>query len=104
MLNILAYADDIVIMSPSWKGLQCLLDIVSAHICNIDMVANPKKSVCMVYVPKQRNKVMCDSFPLLRLGGAHLQYVNNFKYLGHGIVNDGNDDFDIKREIANFFM
>jgi hypothetical protein len=95
MLNILAYADDIVIMSPSWRGLQCLLDIVSAHICNIDMVANPNKSVCMVYVPKQRNKFVCDSFPLLQLGGAHLQYVNNFKYLGHRLVNDGNDDFDI---------
>jgi hypothetical protein len=104
MLNILAYADDIVIMSPSWRGLQCLLDIVSAHICNIDMVANPNKSVCMVYVPKQRSKVVCDSFPLLRLGGAHLQYVNNFKYLGHQLVNDGNDDSDIKREIANLFI
>jgi hypothetical protein len=67
MLNIPAYADNIVIISPSWRGLQCLLDIVSAHVCNIDMVANPNKSVCMVYVPKQRNKVVCDSFPLLRL-------------------------------------
>jgi hypothetical protein len=65
MLNILAYADDMVLMSPSWRGLQCLLDIVSAHICDTDMVANPNKSVCMVYVPKQRNKIVSDSFPLL---------------------------------------
>jgi hypothetical protein len=58
----------------------------------------------MVYVPKQMNKIISDSFPLLRLDGAHLQYVNNFKYLGHRIVNDGTDDFDIKREIANLFI
>jgi hypothetical protein len=30
---------------PSWRKQQRLLDIVSAHVCNIDMVANPKKSV-----------------------------------------------------------
>jgi len=27
-INILAYADDIVLLAPSWRGLQQLLDIV----------------------------------------------------------------------------
>jgi hypothetical protein len=80
----LAYADDMVFVSPSRRGLQCrLFDIVSVHTCHIGMIVNPNKSVCMVYVPKQRNKIVSDSFPLLRLDGACLQYVNNFKYLGH---------------------
>jgi hypothetical protein len=57
-----------------------------------------------VYVPKQRNKIVSDSFRLLRLGGTHLQYVNNFKYLGHRILHDSPDDFDIKREMANLFI
>ena len=26
-INILAYADDMVLLAPPWKGLQCLLDI-----------------------------------------------------------------------------
>ena len=27
LINILVYADDIVVLAPSWRGLQCLLDI-----------------------------------------------------------------------------
>jgi len=27
-INILAYADDMVLLAPSWRGLQCLLDII----------------------------------------------------------------------------
>ena len=54
MLNILAYADDIVLICPSWRGLQRLLDLLVVNISNIDMVANPAKSVCMVFAPKKR--------------------------------------------------
>jgi len=36
-VNILAYADDIVIISPSWRGLQALLDKLSLCARTIDM-------------------------------------------------------------------
>jgi hypothetical protein len=39
MINILAYADDIVLLSPSWRGMQYLINIVTSQIRNIDMVA-----------------------------------------------------------------
>ena len=36
-LNILAYADDIVLLAPSWKALQNLLSILYAHAMYINM-------------------------------------------------------------------
>ena len=52
MINVLAYADDIVLCAPSWRGLQQLIDLLAIEIGNIDMLCNIKKTVCMVFVPK----------------------------------------------------
>ena len=104
MMNILAYADDIVLMAPSWRGLQFLLDMAYDHICEIDMIINTAKSVCMVFSPRDRSKVVCSSFPLFRMGRDKLQYVNSLRYLGHRIVDSNNDDDDILREISNMFV
>jgi len=38
MLNILAYADDIVLLAPSWVAMQDLIDLLSVNIEEIDMV------------------------------------------------------------------
>ena len=83
MFNILAYADDIVLISPPWRGLQRLLDILEVYVCSIDMVINAVKSLCMIFAPRQRSKVIADVFPLFRLGSDYLHFVENFKYLGH---------------------
>ena len=50
-INILAYADDMVLLAPSWKGLQCLLDIIDKAAVDIDMSFNIKKTVCMIFNP-----------------------------------------------------
>jgi len=42
-INVLAYADDIVILTPSWSALQKLLIVLEEHIGNIDMVCNAKR-------------------------------------------------------------
>ena len=38
MLNVLAYADDIVLLAPSWKALQFLLDLLDSLAADIDML------------------------------------------------------------------
>jgi len=103
-INILAYADDIVLLAPSWRGLQSLLDVVVQQSTAIDLSLNVRKSVCMVFRPRERSKVVLTSFPCLNAGGNSLQYVSSFKYLGH-IINDClRDDDDIQREIKNMFV
>ena len=53
-INVLAYADDFVIITPSWRAMQHLLDVLSVETLAIDMTCNPKNTVCMVFKPKRQ--------------------------------------------------
>ena len=68
------------------------------------MSLNAQKSVCMVFSPCDRSKVVMSCFPELCANGEKLQYVNSFKYLGHIISSNNCDDTDIQREITNMFI
>ena len=43
-------------------------------------------------------------FPAFKAGNCDIQYVMSYKYLGHVISNDMNDDEDIQKEIRNMFI
>ena len=81
MLNVLAYADDLVLLAPSWRAVQDLLHLLNKLSISIDMTCSTKKTVCMIFQPKQHTKIVAKSFPPLRLGDECLQYVSSFKYL-----------------------
>ena len=103
-VNILAYADDMVLLAPSWKGLQAILNTLDQCAKDIDMLFNTKKTVCMVFQPSKRQNIICNTFPPFSLAGSILTFVEHFKYLGHIIDNHLNDDIDINREIKNLFL
>ena len=84
-INILAYADDIVLLAPSWRAMQDLLVILERHTVKIDMKCNENKTVCMVFQPKRRSQIVSMSFPPLTLCNFCVKYVVTFKYLGHNI-------------------
>ena len=104
--NILAYADDIVLIAPSWHVslLHHLLNIAAQQSTEINMVLNANKSVCMVFSPRDRSKVVASSFPPLCVGNDLLHFVPRFKYLGHMIMSNNFDYADIQREITNMFV
>jgi hypothetical protein len=102
--NILAYADDLVLLAPSWEGLQCLLNILEYNSKDLDMTVNVKKTVCMMFLPKKRSRVVALNFPLFKFDREYLQFVHNFKYLGHWISSGNTDNDDIQREITNMFI
>ena len=52
-INHLSYADDMVLMAPSVRSLQRLLDVCSAFAMDNDIIYNTKKSVCMIMWPKR---------------------------------------------------
>jgi len=103
-VNLLAYADDLVLLAPSWQGLQNLLCVTEEAADQINMTFNTKKTVCMVFNPCNKRKVICSSFPVFKLTGSNLKFVDNFKYLGHIIDNCLNDDGDINRELKSLFV
>ena len=100
-----AYADDIVLLAPSWRALQHLINLLSKCAIEIDMSCNVLKTVCMVFQPVCKRMSVASEFPAFLLNGNTLQYVSEFRYLGH-IVNNifSDDDDDIKPEIRNLFI
>ena len=52
MFNHLAYVDDLVILSPSAKGLQKLLNICSEYGEEHGIMTNHRKSECMFFQSK----------------------------------------------------
>ena len=46
--NVLAYADDIVLLAPGWAGLQILLNLLHKCANDIDRTCNTAKTVCMM--------------------------------------------------------
>ena len=52
MINNVAYADDMSLLSPSPKGLQKLIDICEEYGKNYNIMFNPKKGMCMCFTGK----------------------------------------------------
>jgi len=68
------------------------------------MMVNVQKTVAMVFSPKRRAMVVAKEFPLFKVDDKYIQYVEQFKYLGHIITNTLTDDDDINREIKKMFV
>jgi len=98
MVNILAYADDLVLLAQSWRALQRLLHKLHSIANHLDMICNSSKTVGIVVNPKRRCK-----FPNFMVDNAILKFVNELKYFGHVVSNSQLDDADIHRERKNLF-
>ena len=52
-VNLLSYADDMVLLAPTVTALQTLLEVCRAYAGPHHIVYNTTKTVCMVVRPKQ---------------------------------------------------
>jgi len=102
--NVLAYADDLVLLAQSWKALQFLLNILEVEAAAINITRNTSKTVCMVSPSSNRNCIIGQVFPSFVINQHTIKFVPKFKYLGHIISNNFTDDEDIDREIRNMFV
>ena len=55
----------------------------------------------MVFNPKDKSKVVCNNFVCFSVDGKPMQFVTEFKYLGHVITCSLSDDKDLLREMRN---
>ena len=101
--NLLAYADDLVLLAPSWVGLQILIEMLAAEADVIGLSVNTKKTVTMIFSPYDKQKCLHTTFPQFSLSGSYLCSVSSFKYLGHIIEDTLRDDGDITRELKCLF-
>ena len=84
-------ADDIVLIAPSAKGLQKLLDLSHTYGCNHDIELNPSKS-SVKYIDSRK----AGNAQSMTNGRKRLNVVTSFSYFGHIICNDLSDDADLK--------
>lgn len=78
LVNILLFADDIVLLASSRVGMQLLLDLVHAYSRKWRFLFNGIKSKVVVFTNKRAIQRECP----LYLGIEELEEVCNFRYLG----------------------
>ena len=97
-VNNFAYADDLAIVCPSASALNDLLRICEDFARHHYIQFSTNKSVCMNICPSSCH---LSSRPDIYFCGTVLEYVEKFTYLGHVIIEDFNDDEDVKKETRN---
>ncbi len=93
VIHHLMYADDIVLLSPSAKGMQRLPDKAYAYGCEYDILFNSQKSQLMIF---DTMKLGYDGHIIL--GEAPLTVTNSYKYLGHIITDNLSDEADLEEK------
>jgi hypothetical protein len=103
-VNHVAYADDIVLLAPSWRGLQQLMSVLAGGVVEKDLLFNFKKTKCMVFPPKFKGQCFLNSIPKFVLLGVEIEFCDSYKHLDHVLVCDRDDASDMKREMRLFFI
>ena len=100
MSNIIAYADDIVLLAPSATALQLLIDKCVNEASKLQLAFNENKSKCMVFKSNSRVKVLSNRY---LLNGSYVEIVKSFKYLGYFIQDNLCNAKDITETMNRFY-
>ena len=92
------YADDVVVFAPSVKGLQKILEVCYNTDSVNDVNYNSDKSKVMLFGNKSLRGDCTIS-----LGSTDLEIVSNYKYLGHYIGANLDDEMDMKSKERAFY-
>jgi len=87
-LNCLLYADDLVLISNSAKGLQNALTILSQFCQDWLLNVNSKKTKTLIFQKKCRKSTYNKQH--FFINGDKIEIVNNYTYLGTNISSNGN--------------
>ena len=98
--NHLVYADDTVLLAPSPKALQSLINICVSFANNHGLVYNEQKTKFMCLKPAGLTNIYV---PNVELNGKTLELVKREKYLGFFVTDSFYDDEYIKNEIGNTY-
>ena len=91
------YADDIVLLSPSAKGMQRLFDKAYAYGYDYDILFNRQKSQLMIVDTRKLGYG-----GNIILGEAPLTVTNSYKFMGHITTDNLSDEaaWKIKKEVC----
>ena len=100
--NIIVYADDLVVLAPSAKALQILINIILVTASSLDLKVNEDKTKCMIF----KHGKYCNDWnnvPSFTIDQKQIECVSSYKYLGYIIVNDLSIKEDVSRALNKFY-
>ena len=100
LINHLMYADDLVLISPSTRGLSRLIKECQDYGLEFDILFNSSKSAVMFFKPHFMLNI---NLPNFIINDENIEIVNKYTYLGHIICDDSSDDLDILRQRRKIF-
>ena len=100
--NIIAYADDIVLLAPSREALQLLLSEAHLQASNLKLDFNYEKTKIMRF-SHGSSKAENLQIKSLIIGNQPIQAVTTIRYLGYMINNNLSNSDDISRAKSKFY-
>lgn len=98
--NIIAYADDIVLLAPSPHSLQMLIDVAYDEACLLELSFNYSKSKCLIFKHSRDRRDPVGTFVI---GNSSIEVVTTFKYLGYMLNNRLTNVDDISKTRDRFY-
>ena len=94
--GVLSYADDITLICPSLRGMNCMLKICSDFAENFSLTFNSNKSMCIKFGESvnDREKIM--------LNNLQIAWVNDVRHLGNYINKSLSDKLDCQKKVSTF--
>ena len=98
--NVIAYADDIVLLAPSPTALQIMMDVTYDEASKLDLAFNTTKSKVMVFSP---NRTADSMKRIFKIGDDPVACVKSFRYLGYQIQHNLDNSLDIDEKRGRFY-
>lgn len=104
-INVLAFADDLILVASTQKGLQSLIDQTAdfLHMCGLEANANKCATLSIKSIPKKK-KTAVDVTAKFKIRGAMipaLKRTSEWKYLGITFTAAGRVHCDIKGKLED---
>ena len=97
-VNVIGYADDIILLSRSLKGLEELYTILKNELLDLNLRINTIKSKILVF-----NKRKKEQRSKISLANEEFEVVHSYKYLGHILSYNLDETEDISFRLKSFY-
>jgi hypothetical protein len=101
--GLIGYADDLVLLSPNFQGLQGMFDIVKSFLNNLGLKISVNR------IDPQKSKTKCLAFGLkhdpivsIVFDNFRIPWCDNYKHLGHMLYRDGSLKLDVELRKRSF--
>ena len=99
-VNIIYYADDVVILANSLENLKYLFSYFVSLVSDLSLKINKNKSKIMIFNKSKSKQKLQD----IEIDGVKYEVVPSYKYLGFVITENLNDFYDVKDKLNKFYI